>query len=502
MAGQIRVTYEQFGAGEYGQPGGAHAPDGSFTGRNVRVYRNGLIGPRAGIKITPLGPSGTIYNAWRIPSDGISAPSDLLWVTTAGDVKKAVTSSNTITSVGSITAPSRPPQVVHLGGGKFVMTSFQDKCYLIDLAANTTTAITGSPGGTTIAMVNDRVFVGNDGGGGFARVFYTDPAAFTAFPPANFFDVGARSGIGVLVGQRDHLSIGMEDGSWWVYRGVGDAASLRKVTTADWPNWSFNPHAAANMTDDIITEMTSLGDWPAFFDGAALNHEYQYGPRGNGQVYFSTEDIRVLPNIRPGEAAIILPDATNGARLYLRQDGAWTIHTLPTTISYIAAPRSVGGFTLCNKTAPAFYYLDTNLERPAFTSDTYARPGDLSDTPLDASFTLPEWWSPPGTEIRVKQVIVDFLKYNTGASGTNNITLGVTSFGLFNSTDGTESPGAQSWNEAVSAGTTGGKHQRHVFNVGEQGYGAGFQLTFTALRGVAIRGIYVELDSQPSMPRG
>jgi hypothetical protein len=499
----IRVVYDRFNVGEYGHQGGSHAPDGSFTGRNVMVWRNGLIGPRPGLKASATAPTGgvAISNVWRIPADGAANTADMMWVTTTGVVVKAVESTGAKTTLtGSITAPTRAPQIVHTGVGTYILTNFGDQSYAIDLVANTVTAIAGSVGGTTIGMYSDRVFIANGGTtGNFRRVFYSEPADYTNFPALNFFDITGNSGVAALVGQRDHLSIAAEDGSWWVFRGAGSTGSLRKVTAADWPTHGFNPHACTNLADDLIVMMTPLGDWPSTFDGTTLEHNYLPSPSGDVTLYGDTTGIRVLPGRRPGEACMIVPDGTNGALLWVNQGGTWTIHRYPTNISSVATASSTNQFLLCDKTTPTFYVAAFDLNRPAFIGDSRARPGDLSDTPLDAHFTMPEWWSPPGTEVRVKQVIVDFVKYTTGVT-TNGFSVALTAFGLFQN-DGTESPAAQAWSEAGASASTSGVRDRFVANFGSQGYGAGFQVSINSMVGVGIRTITVVLDNQPSSPR-
>lgn len=513
---EVRVVYDDFSVGEYGHAGGANAPDGSFTGRNVFVYRSGMIGPRPGIKASTIGgTAGTLSNAWRGIQDGSGADADVWTVTTAGTVrfKKRSPGGYSFTAgalTGAVTA-SKPPQATHLGLGKYALTNILDRTYIVDLTAMSGSPppapqplveITDSPGCSTIATYNSRLFVANNGtSGGFRRVFYTEPAVYTTFPAANYFDVPSKSGVAALVGQKDHLAILMEDGSWWVFRGSGTSASLRKVTSAEWPYWTLNHNSVTNLTDDLIVQMTSLGDWPATFDGSVADHLYLHGPNGDGVPFADGSKIKVLRNLRPTEATIILPDTVNGARIYLSRNGSWTIHTLPTNISHVASSIGSGNLLLSNNTTPyEFYEFDINLDRPGFVGDTFARPGDLSDAPINAHFTLPEWWSKPGTETRVRQVIVDFVKFNTGAAANNNLTLSVSCFGMF-ANDGTEAPAIQSWSESPTLGSTTGVRDRAVFNVGEQGFGAGFQIGLTAIVGVAIRAITVVLDSQPSSPR-
>lgn len=514
MADETRVVYDDFSGGEYGHVGGANAPDNSFTGRNVTVYRTGLIGPRAGIKELAFTPgAGEFSNMWRVIADGadtsvgLGSTPDAWYVKASGSVYKK--SASGTFNIGTITAPTRAPQAVHLGLGKYVLTNFLDATYIVNLNDNTITPITGAPGCTTVAIYSDRIFLANNGtSGGYKRVFYTEVGAYTTLPGANYFDVGSRAGVAAMLAQRDHLAIATEDGSWWVFRGAGSSASVRKITAADWPHWSFNPHAVANLTDDIILEMTPLGDWPATFDGTRIDHYYPAGPVGDSTPYTGTTGIRIMAGRRPQEALIIRPDATNGALGYVQRDGIWTLHTFPTDISYVGSATGTGQFTICKLGEAgveegAFYEYDMNLDRPAFTNDTHARPGDLSDDPNDSYFYLPEWWSKPGTEVRVRQVIVDFIKYNTGSTSNNLLTVELTCFGMFEN-DGTEAPASQSWEEdgsvAAAAGTAGVRDRR-TFNFGEQGYGAGFQVVMAEVAGIAIRCITVVLDTQPSTPR-
>jgi hypothetical protein len=498
-----RIVYDDFSRGEYGHLGGRNAPAGSFTGRNIIRYRNGMVGPRPGIKASLVSPAaGTaLNNIWWAQG----APNtDIWWVDSTGAVKKSRFDTGVITAVGNIVAPAagKVAQAVDAGLGINYLTVQGDKCYTINLPAPSVTAHVGSVGGIDIAIKGDRLFVTNNGTA-FFTVYYSNAAAFATWTATDFFTVGAKAGVAGLVHQRDHLAILLQDGSWWAYRGIGSTASLRKITPGGWYPWVLNPHAKALMTDDRIAYMGPIGDWPIKFDGANIEHFPQAGPSGDVQPYSSVTGVRVLPVRRAGECAIILPDAVNGARVYLgRENDAWSIHTLPTGISELAASSGQGVIALTNKTTPSIYLWDLRIDRPAFTSDTYARPGDLSDTPVDAYFYLPEHWSTPGTEVRVRQVIVDFVKYQTGATGDDcGFNLDLKSFGQFEN-DGTESPTSQAWSEDGSAASTAGVRDRHVFNVGEQGFGAGFQVGFTGVKGVAIAGVTVVVDTQASRPRG
>jgi len=141
--------------------------------------------------------------------------------------------------------------------------------------------------------------------------------------------------------------------------------------------------------------------------------------------------------------------------------------------------------------------LATNLDRPAFTSDTWASPGDHSNTPLDASFRLPDYLAPEGKELRVRSVTVDFIKYTTGSATNNNITLTVTSqFRELVADDSSITPYVL-FNEATT-GATAGVRTRKVYRGTPGTWGGGYRITLSDLKGVAIDRVIVEFEQRNS----
>lgn len=487
----LRVVYDRFDRGEFGHTGAAHAPDGSYTGRNVMVYRNGLIGPRPGLKLLSGTPGGTIVAMWA--AQGASGV-DAFWLLSTGAVQKFNAGTGTVSACGTASAPgSVMPQVAYAGLGVYYLTIQGVGTYKVNLSGGTTTAVSGVGGGIDVAIVGDRLYVANDGTD-FFTVWYSDAGDFDTFDAASYFDVGAKAGVAGLIAQKDHLAIVLQDGSWWVYRGAAANAVLRKVTAADWHPWSLNPNAIECLTNDEILLFGPQGDWPILFNGATLQEDFGAGPSGDVTPYTAASGVKVLTARRHGEALALFPSSD---LMYVRRDGAWSLFS--STDAWIATGADFGTGVYILTNGSVLWTLDMRIDRPAFTSDTYARPGDLSSTPLDAYFYLPEYWSTPGTELRVKQVVVDFVKYTTGATGDDcGFTLDLDIFGMFDN-DGSASPTAQSF--SASSGSTDGTKERAVFNVGEQGYGAGFQVGLTGIKGVAIRAITVVAESQPSLPR-
>lgn len=488
---ETRVIFDRFDGGEFGHIGPDQAPDGTYTGRNIMRYRNGMLGPRPGLKAVTGTPGGTIVAMWA--SEG-AVDTDVWWVLSTGAVQKFNLGTGAVTACGSAGAPgTKTPQAVYAGLGVFYMTIQGVGTYKVDVAAGTTTAVAGVAGGIDIAIVGERLFVTNDGTDYFT-VWYSNAGDFNTFDAANFFDVGAKAGVAGIVGQRDHLAIVLQDGSWWVYRGVGSNASLRKVTADNWHPWSFNPNAFELLANDEILLWCPQGDWPLRFDGASLAEDFLAGPSGDVAPYSTSSGIKVFGARRHGEALAIFPPSD---LMVVRRDEVYSLFT--STPAWVATGVDFGTGLYLLTDGTALWALDMRTDRPAFTSDSWARPGDLSDTPVDAYFHLPAWWSQPGTEVRVRQVIVDFVKYQTGATGDDcGFTLDLDIFGRYE-VDGTASPAVA---PALTSndGTTSGVRSRKVFNVGDQGYGAGFQVGLTGVRGVAVRAITVVVDTQASRP--
>jgi hypothetical protein len=132
---------------------------------------------------------------------------------------------------------------------------------------------------------------------------------------------------------------------------------------------------------------------------------------------------------------------------------------------------------------------DFTLNRPAFTSDTHAQPGDLTDVPVDAWFRLPEKWSESSDPITVNEVVIDLVHYDTGAAEDNNITITVESLARGDEvTDGTQT---QTWSIPTADSDTDGVEARIRRSFGNQSAGAGYRVTLSEIRGVKIREIVV-----------
>ncbi len=147
------------------------------------------------------------------------------------------------------------------------------------------------------------------------------------------------------------------------------------------------------------------------------------------------------------------------------------------------------------------YMCNTRLERPAFVSDLDAQPGDNSDTPLDASFQVPDYWSESGDEVLVKEVVVDINRWNTGTLVDNQLIVTVTALGR--GSEQAEFSQARTWTQPVgsSPATFKGKPDRIRFGYYSQGPGAGYRIELSGIRGISVRQIHVITETQQSNSR-
>lgn len=497
MAGTL--TWDDFSGGHAGSAGLVKAKPGTFRGRNMTITEEGNLTVRPGVDDLGLTgvPVGTITTVGFNGTPGAD-----VWVIIGSAVYARNGSALTAFTGALAVTPTAPVAWIESAPGITHITVPGDKCYKLDHVALTVTAIDGSPGGESIAVYGDRLYVG--GSAAFPqRVWYSDPAAFTTWPAASFYDVGIKGGVVALLAQRDTLVIGLASGEWWSQRGFTPTnAILRRVTGGGVHPWDFNRSAAAILGSDDIVFMPLSGDFPAFYNGAAQAREFRNihtSPTGTAR-YVLPGSVSVIRGFRPEEAVVVLG---GGAVVY--RWGAWVRHEFVHGAAdglwvsdgqgTIYSVKNVGG------AAAKFYRWRIDLERPGFVSDAPANPGDDSTALLEGDVEFPEVWAPNGNERRVRQVVVDFTKWDTGSASTNHIGLTLVVMSRF-AVDGEGTVVTpQAWDEAGTSASTTGKRDRAVFNVGDQGYAAGFRVKLENLRGITIRAVTVVYDEQPERPR-
>lgn len=499
---QQTVTFDDFSKGEWSTYGGIKPQPGTFTADNMIVRANGLIGPRAGLKdVTPASmPVGSLIalHAGPTPSkDGLFIVGNAVYYFDLFNAAVAPTAMGTLGATPSVVL--KP----HLATTKYYLAVPGDKCYVLDPIAGTTTALTGSPGGHAIVQYGVRLVVAESTGSN--RIWVSDPQNFNSWPAPNFIDVGDDWQVTGFFVQKNHLAIFKREGLYVLTNTPTINEVIRLIDTMQGP---LHPWQADIDQDDMIYMVSAFEINPATFDGndgKQLAYLKELGgarddtdatpPTKRGVQTFSGE-------LTSSSTAVVGKDLAGDDIMLLNHNNVWTKHSIGVPVSGLMTASnsqlviSDGG---AGGVAAKIYTTRTDLGRPAFLSDGLAALGDGSDTPLHATLTLPEWYSPDGTEVAVASVIIDVVKWSTGASLNNHIAVTSTSLGGYQRPGNTPAQ-TQDWDEAGSAALTTGLQDRLQFNF-EQIRGAGFQIILNNIRGIDIRAVSVVVQMQPNLPR-
>ena len=501
-------VFADFSGGEAGSLDLAKVPDNFWTGRNLVVYRSGALGPRPGLRLhalgrTPTGPiNGLGYAGGARPLvyvDGVA-----VW--TVGEDGVARTA-------GNISAAPNPRIPVHFeatdagnifmfvpnGGRTYKIETMTGSGSLLDL--NTTGGVAGDIYGIRLVRTDTS---GN-------RIYYSAPNNVSSWPSGNFLDVVLAKALVFLAEQRGHLTIVTIDGSWYVLTGVpGVNDTLRRITGGKTVPPQMAPEAFVDIGDDLIHYLSPINNYPGSFDGVE-HTELAYlsmtpteplatfAAGTQTQAYNAANAFQGADNASP---AFVLPApvvSPNG-RMLLKHNGVWGLHDFEYPMSRLWASDGRGriyGFNWNfpgNDVGPQVLTTQLRLDRPAFTSDTTARPGDNRDQPLACEVTFPESWSENGDELRVREVMVDFIRWNTGVAETNRIEATVSA--LARASEVAPISSTRTWEQAGSdsPATQDGTKDRIRFGFGDQGTGAGWRLKLHGLRGIAIRQVIVVAD--------
>ena len=504
-------AYNDFTGGHAGLLDLNKVPANMWKGTNVLLYRNGSLGPRPGLKALDAGGAlpSPFYGLGYIEAGNRS----LIYI--AGGTPTATTlhaadpnGAPSRYAVGPMklgSDPQVPAQVVDVTSGTgFInpgkggmLHRFQPLAAIIEG--------TVKRGSTSFCVYGLRGVGADDVQP--RRLFYSaaDDAVGGWFS-GNFLDISISNRIVFMAAQRNHLLIVTGDGSWWVLTGVPGASNsvLRRITGGRMAPPQIAPAAFVDLGNDDVWVLDPTNNYPGMFDGAKYqdfpylsmsdNPTDSYASGTQTQADNGAKAFQGADNHSP---AFVLPSHIAGpnGRMLLMHNGAWSFHTFGVAMSQHWASNGRGRLFGLNAAGSAIHTTQLRLDRPAFTSDLYAQPGDLTNTPLDASFTLPHIWSETGDELQVKEVMVDFTAWNTGATEPNRVSVRVDA--LAHGSNNASISQVQTWEEAGSSSTTvqAGMPKRVRLNFGEQGPGAGAQVSLEGLRGVAIRKVYVIYDA-------
>lgn len=496
---QQRFTYEDWGKGEWGKLGPERVPGGYFSGTNIMVYSTGLIGPRPGFaNRTPPSMPGGAFNALmitRVPTREIGFiigntvySSDLFTPTTP-------TTMGTLDTTPTVVLNPTPDTA------NYIVAVPGDKCYLLDFQGNAVSGYSASPGGTTAVVYGAQLVVADSTS--TSRIFFSDFTTedFNSWPVDNFLDVGDNWQVTGLFNLRNNLVITKNYGLYIATGVLGFNESVRQISTVQGP---LQPFHASVGEDDVLRYIPTFKENPVLFDSTTPQ------PVGNLNLLSDRRDDTnpTMPAVRGMNTMV--GDLTNSDSfaiqndsddiLLLQHNGIWTKHHTSVSVSGVTATQDDIIFTASTSDAPTQIYSNQfTLDRPGFTSDGFTQPGDDSTTPVDASFELPYNFSALSSEMAVRRVLVEFVKWDTGSSATNHFDITI------NMLPGFDAPGliplaTQSFDEVGTSASTEGTPDIKTFKF-DRVKGIGFQLSFANIRGCAIRAISVTGENHYNEPR-
>lgn len=502
-------VFADFSGGEWGSLDPARVPDTFFSARNMVVYRSGALGPRPGLRSFPLGrtPVGPINGIGYAGGARPVVYVDGTAVWTVGD-------DGVARQAGTISAAPNPRIPIHFeatdAGNVFIFVPNGGRTYKIETMTGSGSLIDlNTSGGVAGDVYGIRLIRSNTFG---QRIFWSNPNNVTAWEADSFLDVTLARAIVFMAEQRNALTIVTIDGSWYVLQGVpGVNDIMRRVTGGKTVPPQMAPEAFVDIGDDLIHYLSPINNFPGTFDGSehaelpylSMTPEDPLASYARGSVTDAYNAATAFQGADNASPAFVLPHHIVGpnGRLLLKHNGVWTLHEFETPMSPLWASNGRGRLYGVRGTTPEVLTTQLRLDRPAFTSDTTVRPGDNRDQPLDCHVTFPESWSEDGDELRVREVMVDFVRWNTGVVEPNRIHATVTALARgsgvepISRTRTWEQPGSS------SPATQDGTKDRIRFGFGDQGTGAGWRLKLHGLRGVALRQVVVVADPQPGNQR-
>jgi len=493
------LRYGDWKGGDFGIRDPSKADADQFSGTNVLPYNSRLLGVRAGLKrlnVTGLpghnlvpGPAGF----WSMPSGALIVVLDKPYqVPNAGGAAVAWTGYPP-----PATTPTSP--IKFLVGNGINYSLMGGKLYKHASPASTTLVTT--PADFSYMVRWGYWFVAVDVTTPW-RIWFSDVTAsgsnFDSWPANNYLDVGNSEPITALNPIFNTLYVGKRTG-WNAVSGVlGTLASVRGVALGLGPT---DPRLTAATTDNRILYWP-VEPRPAWFNGerVSIESEQQVEHRSSP---FTCDTVIVTPTAR---RLILANDTTAGTQILTWSSSAWTRHLFPQKLAGLVPVDVIDGSqmpadVIYSVQAPTIvgepvvigsYHHD--LDRPGHLDDQYAAPTDAGLPDLVAgAVTFPTYWEPIGRQVRVRTLIIQFRKWASGIpTAKNEMWVRVNALGRYGG--GLELGNSQPWVEPCERASTDGTDDSWRVNIGEQGYGNGFQIDFQRIAGVALREVVALCD--------
>lgn len=520
--GRRIVTFQDW-TQEYGRRNPEVVGQRGFTGSNVVVYSNGALGPRPGIKqfsFTGSPPTGKILG-WGYNPKFPASDNKAFWMVVGTGVYLFNGSTGLVTSAGTVAVSATRP-VVGVPKGSFTYICVPgDKIYKLNHDTATTAAVAAAPvtpfPPDNIALYGE-VLIANVGD---AILKYSNPSDFDTWPAGNFFNVGAIPQFArAIMNQRDHLLIQMHDQLYLLRGSLGQTGAVQSPGTATLrpiligtsvpapQSWALLGNGQIVYVASSFFATESIG----YITGSNVDYE-KHVPFGDAVALIgSTNVYHVEALYLPTDwFAIGLPSGGYASKYLARVRGKLNQGTFAPSgatirmmmkghygydgdTAWFLTDDTAGGVT------PKVYIWQPYLERPAFTSDATAQPGDASTTALTASFTTGEWVSEAGLECTVESVVVDFIAWTTGSGSSNHFDVSIETqrvLGAASTGSSVQTSSVQSYDDpsgSQGAATDAGVRRSIRFDFGGTAWGRGFRINIAALRGVGIERISCEVS--------
>lgn len=525
MADEILALFDDFSGGDWGTVDSSMAPKASWSGSNVVVYRDGLIGPRPGAKglsVTGLddfeiGCPLVVTGLLNLPAKDTGTTKWRLYeanVETAGNAATDYDTGISYTGAGTVSVGvtwARPPidtPVAWLENatGRFYYGSPLGSPPTVTMAG-------GAPGGPSLVWFGSRVWGGDFGTN---KVYYSDVNDPETWPAANYVEIGMTTAdyIRWMVAGRNALYVFMASSVYAITGTPGSSLTVRRVL-----DYSLGPtpNGIGMSRSGLIGLAAAQADSvPVLFSGAAVS--VPANRRLNGEVRFSDSLYPgewVMPAGEEGLVWVAKASATSDT-LTLFDGKTWSHHSIARAsgvqVGYTGTYGQAFAEAPVDQRSADFIYFVThasgsaptvsclrvaNFTNPGIQSSSDGTsPGDGSNTPLTASFSLPDIYSGDGSLLRVAKVVVHFRKYATGTSANAAFTVSLTPVGVDSSGDG--SAETSTFSEAVPVSNTNDVYRTPGFSRTMEA--EGFRLAFTGLASVAIRRVVVFGEKVPARP--
>lgn len=505
------VRFDSWSAGNAGRLDPGMAPQNAWYGRNVHMYNSGLIGPRWGLKSLAV----TVSGGGSITVPVANGPKGFATLGSNALVTADKTYMIPLTGLEAGAGVATPFAAYPVTPSKWVTYVAQTDSMIFALVDNalyrhntsgmTTTAVT-TPSPFSFIRRWNLYCVGVDSVTPY-RLWFSQITSggfdFSVWPVGNYLDVGDSEPITAIVPVYNTLFVGKRSG-WWAITGViGTSSAIRQATSGDGP---VDARGAGATADNRIVY------WPRSYNPALFN-----GSRSSLLL------DHVVPTFNPLAAQAVMAAPTgrtnifgydNGATssvILFAEAGGASYHDLGVTLAGYAPDVIENGYGIstpgtilaAKKSTTAgetlqLYAWNIDADRPPIASDTLGSLGDGVNTPVDAYLQTRAWFDPQGRDVRVRSVQVRYRAWKIGSNATEASKL-MSGFGISvetlspyddRSSTSPEQHARVAWNEV----STSGSDLIARFAIGDQGFGSGFRINVTDMRGIAIRDIVVGLD--------